>query len=786
MDKLNADGDALISGNVDDNGIDISASEEDTNSIDGESNSSDHQNESEEGSSVDEEESVSEDESSQDVETLLDEFMNYALGFHSKDITVEGLQERIAHLPIQMIREKVLECNVLHKYLASFKWCQSEGGKRDDNHPPAIIELEVVQYLLELAPDAVNKEEGERYFSGHPRGIGGHPLHLACISADCPVSVIKLLLEKNSMIAKVEWEDDGGGCRHGLPLCCYLERACRHAELGGWQSDPFNDDEVYWDVDTPAFPSVELDYDIVELLVKAYPEALTYSHERSRGNPLNILCKGYDVSVKLAKLLIDEDRDCLKILEGRKYKSPIWSLLQNSLLDKFPDDVFRFLLKCNPSSLEVEEYDQDRKTSDKELIEILRSETPLNIACTNPNMSAETIGLIIDRHPDMVQTEYREDGCLPIHTLCKNKKMGDQSAMAILRLLVNAHPESVKKPAGKCYNPYLGGTGLRLPGSVEGMCAINIAEENKMSFAFVKALLYERAKLSSVPGASVLQVACVYKCKVDTIQKLVEDDKGLLLREDGEGHIALHTARVHQTSLDVMQYVVNGIKSLLSDGEQLSSMPGANVLHIVIECKCPPSIIKKVAQDDPQLLLMADQKGRIPLHLAVRQPEATIHLVRYIVEANHESILKRDELENSPLHVAANFSSLEVVQYLVEGFRSSITDKFSGDMLVERIKLAKEVSELNLRFPNGNGDHPLHKACRRGNFKVVEYLMTKSSVSVTTSNFFGQLPIHLLCDKNKEYKSRRRVQSVEYTECIFKMLTAFPELCNVDVQLVRS
>ena len=48
----------------------------------------------------------------------------------------------------------------------------------------------------------------------------------------------------------------------------------------------------------------------------------------------------------------------------------------------------------------------------------------------------------------------------------------------------------------------------------------------------------------------------------------------LLLREDGDGNIAL------QTSLDVIQCIVNGIKSLLSDGEQLSSIPGASILHI--------------------------------------------------------------------------------------------------------------------------------------------------------------------------------------------------------------
>ena len=803
MDKLNADGDALISGNDDDNGIDDSASEEDTNSIGEESNSSEHKNESEEGSSsVDEEESINEDDSSQDAEDLLGKFMDYALGYSTMNLTVERLQEWELRLPIQMIREKVLECNVLHKYLASFKWCQSEGGKRDDDHPPAIIELEVVQYLLELAPDAVNKaDDSDRYYhcSGHPRGNGAHPLHLACFNADCPESIIKLLLDKNPMIAKVEWKTDGYS--YGVPLCCYLERACKHAEWGRWETDPFGGED-YWDVDTPAFPSAELDYDIVELLVQAYPEALTSYDERSEGNPLNILCKGYDASVKLAKLLFDKERECLEIAEERKYKSPIWSLLQNSLPDQFPDDVFMFLFNCNPSSLEVEAYNRVSRKGDwdfdKETTKIYRSETPLNVACTNPIMSAKTIRFIIDTHPDMVRTEYRDDGYLPIHTLCKNNKIEELSSIAILRLLVSAFPDSVKKKVAKSYNP-MEELGYQLPwSSDEGKTSIRLAEESGMSFVFLKALLSERAKLSSIPDASVLQVALIYKCKLETIQKLVGEDRGLLLREDGEGNIALHTARVQKSSLVVMQYLVNGIKPLLSDGEQLSSMPGASILHIACVCKCPSQIIKDLVEEDYNLLQSVDEYGRNVVHFATMS--GSINIVKFLVDQLSENLSSRDIIGRLPIHIAASSKSLDIVKYLVGKDQAApytnvlplqslatlkVPDKLSGALPLhwaathgsfEVVEYLVGMNESALIVPDDNGELPLHKACRRGNSKVVEYLIAKSSTSVTTKNYSHQLPIHLLCDKNEEYKTLERVQSVEYTECIFKMLTAFPEV----------
>jgi len=549
-----------------------------------------------------------------------------------------------------------------------------------------------------------------------------------------------------------------------------------------------------WIVEAPSFPSGKIDFDVIQMLVDAYPEALT-NDTHYVGTPLRILCKGQCVSLKLARLLIDINWDCFEIdyNEKKRLKAPIWALIENRGVTPFPDDVFRYLFERIPSSLalEVESYEvKDDESYDG--VSSYYSESPLNAACKNPNMSAETIGMIVKRHPEMAKQEYENDRHLPLHTLCKNKEMEEQRAIAILKVLVDTYPESVKKAVGKPADPLA----EYLIEQYEGKTPINIAEE-KMSFGFFKALLAERATVSSIPEANILQTACIYKCKLDTIQKLVEDDRGLLLKEDGDGNIALREAS-RRSKLHVIRYLVDSTKPLLSDGEQLSSLPGASILHIACVCKCPSQIIKDLVEEDPDLLQSMDEYGRNAVHFATlsgsintfkflvdqlaaacstpdgigRLPihtaasHASIEIVKYLVETDRLSILERDVEGNLPLHLAANFSSLEVVQYLVEGFKASMTDKNN----------AKEISDFVLRLSNNNGDQPLHKACRRGNFKVVEYLMTKSPASVTTNNHSKKLPIHLLCDEDEDYKTPERVQSVEYTECIFKMLTAFPEL----------
>jgi len=76
---------------------------------------------------------------------------------------------------------------------------------------------------------------------------------------------------------------------------------------------------------------------------------------------------------------------------------------------------------------------------------------------------------------------------------------------------------------------------------------------------------------------NVLQIACVLKCLLDMIKKLVEDDSELPMMENGDGRIALYIAVKQRASLDVMRYLVRRTEALLSKGAQLLSVSGANI-----------------------------------------------------------------------------------------------------------------------------------------------------------------------------------------------------------------
>jgi len=101
-----------------------------------------------------------------------------------------------------------------------------------------------------------------------------------------------------------------------------------------------------------------------------------------------------------------------------------------------------------------------------------------------------------------------------------------------------------------------------------------------------------------------------------------------------------------------------------------------------------------------------------------------------------------------PLHIACEFSTSDIVQFLVE-----LDDSF-------------------LNACDLNGNFPLHYVCRGGKCDVVKYLLERGIPSDSERNGDNKLPIHLLCESGKDKVDR---ESLEYVETIWCLLLAYPE-----------
>ena len=139
-----------------------------------------------------------------------------------------------------------------------------------------------------------------------------------------------------------------------------------------------------------------------------------------------------------------------------------------------------------------------------------------------------------------------------------------------------------------------------------------------------------------------------------------------------------------------------------------------------------------------------DQIGWLPLHHALKN-KASLGSVKLLVKGCALAVRVPDNNMAFPLHIACEFSSVEVVQYLM-------------DMRDDRTR----------NHLDTNDDSILHYACRGGNCEVVKYLLDNPSPHVSERNIDKKLPIHLLCESGSSH-------SLEHTDTIFRLLLAYPE-----------
>ena len=118
-----------------------------------------------------------------------------------------------------------------------------------------------------------------------------------------------------------------------------------------------------------------------------------------------------------------------------------------------------------------------------------------------------------------------------------------------------------------------------------------------------------------------------------------------------------------------------------------------------------------------------------------------------------ESINVADKGGALPFLIACQYSSLEVVKYL----------------------MGRDNHGNNMCAFDDNGDTVLHYACRGNNFKIVNYLLTKHMQLVTKRNIEGDLPLYLLCGITGEGKINSMKNDIEHLETIWRLLLAYPE-----------
>ena len=434
----------------------------------------------------------------------------------------------------------------------------------------------------------------------------------------------------------------------------------------------------------------------------------------------------------------------------------IFALLDSAEIDNKYDEI-QSIIDSNRSVL---------KSTDR------HGSLPLHIALVNPHVTLRVVQLLLNGWTESISQPDRY-GDLSIHYLCENKDLDEAVSVDILNYLLETHPESVER----------GNSGGELP--------IHAAARSGMSFTFIKILVHEYPEsVRSLDDEHELPIhrACASRnCCFDTVKYLLDIYPESIEADAGGGFVPIHHAASSKNDTpqqaDIIKYIL--LKDPTSSSKR-TEIGGYLPLHEVLGSRRSLTAVKVLYDAYPEAIFEVDDYNHTPLHcfdedesadvIAFLQTQlvyaekaqdvntmttldhngwsplhhalkdnAPLGSIKLLVKGNTFAVLVPDN-NTFPLHIACEFSSVKVVQYLME-------------MIDERTR-----NDLDR-----NDDSILHYACRGGNCEVVKYLLDKQSPHVSERNADKKVPIHLLCE------SESSTDSLEHTGTIRRLLLAYPE-----------
>jgi len=510
------------------------------------------------------------------------------------------------------------------------------------------------------------------------------------------------------------------------------------------------------------------------------------------GTPLHYyLSRTSNVDLDIVKRLL-VNSDILMSADQGNF-SPIHILMNNKRIgDMF--DVVKYLAESKPSSLLVkDEYGQ----------------TPLHFACSNGYITARTVQILLQNCPESIH-QRNDFGCLPIHSLCQcgfhseERKMDDEVAIDILKLLLEANPGSVSETGD------------------EGNLPLHLAAYNK-SLAFCKILVDaypESGRRTSGDGSLPFHNAC-FGGRPDTVEYLFRLYPESLHIRTNSGRLPIHNAarNPNKNTSAIIEFLLRHdpeciSKTIVSDDRGSSSFQGngALPLHIVCFTSNKDNSTELLYDLYPEAILIRNGQGQLPVdvmrekldHLSSSQfrifqdasdckqriqdliPFLYTQMSYATMAQNESGMRTRDRTGSLPLHNAIRFRApLGSIKLLVKGNPGAVNVADSSGMhpldlacQFSTVGVVKYLAELSLDHLNAcdvNKNYSLHHACRGGNCKVIHHLLETqmSSVPVSERNVDGMLPIHLFCKFVDEHEEEEK--DTEYTETIWRLLTAYPE-----------
>lgn len=274
--------------------------------------------------------------------------------------------------------------------------------------PETMVPPNSLIQLLEANPGAASKVNNHNQT----------PLRLHCQRRNASAQVAKILYEANPEAIFVLDNDDGWAPLHyaaantNFELMRYLvETNSEATKVKTSKGETALHLMCRQTLDTTHLPAIDI-------LLKAYPDAVTQRDSQHRYTPLHLLClAGPRVSLEVAEKLLEANSQAAELADSEHYLP-----LHYACYHGCEAPIISAILQRYPSAA----YSMTRK-----------QDSALSLACTC-NKSVETVQMLIEANRDAL-IKKNDYGFAPLHCVCR----AYQPRMGIVQALLDACPSCV-------------------------------------------------------------------------------------------------------------------------------------------------------------------------------------------------------------------------------------------------------------------------------------------------------------------------------------------------------
>ena len=343
---------------------------------------------------------------------------------------------------------------------------------------------------------------------------------------------------------------------------------------------------------------------IIRCLLEYFPAAASASNEDG-WSPLHVVCCNKNVTLNIIQLLIDAAPNSVRS-ETNHGNMPLHYLYMNTRLDETTAvKILRFLLEKCPEAV---------RHADSE------GRLPIHVAASWGKSPEELCSVLIEAYPGS-ERATNAHGALPLHHACL------RNTVAMVEYLYNLFPNAINTTTTREFYP------------------------------IHSAILGIRHR--DTPAASV-----------EVVQFLLNCDPSVKLQKHRGTKSLLHFACRHkyddayiEAALEVIKVIYDFYPEAIEDNGIISDIEEYHQeVQVFVLIQLGHARQAKVHR----LMTTPDTTGQLPLHTALRNNSACFGSIKLLVKGNPEALQSADNRGRLPLHVACQYyDSVSVIQYLV-------------------------------------------------------------------------------------------------------------------------